>query len=268
MIIDGTIQSEYRNRDKKKSKFSILDLDFHRVILDESHLIKNPSTAVSKACCSVKARNRWCVTGTPIVNSLHDVFGLLKFLKHEPWCESAFWKNAISKAITVTNSNDAREFNNYSNTDVKAEQNNGMKVALDRVRRLLNPLLLRRTKDTVGSDGKSILSLPPIEKKIINVEFTDSERCFYDALLDKSQSAFEGYIAAGTASKSWFAIFSLLQRLRQACDHLSLTVKSQLHNEETTEVSANAPLGNNETSRSKDGSKDRDLRSQPNDEVS
>ena len=44
---------------------------------------------------------------------------------------------------------------------------------------------------------------------------------------------FEGYLSAGTASKSWFAIFSLLQRLRQACDHLSLTVKAQLQSEES-----------------------------------
>lgn len=44
---------------------------------------------------------------------------------------------------------------------------------------------------------------------------------------------FEGYLSAGTASKSWFAIFSLLQRLRQACDHLSLTVKVQLQSEES-----------------------------------
>ena len=44
---------------------------------------------------------------------------------------------------------------------------------------------------------------------------------------------FEGFISSGTASKSWFAIFSLLQRLRQACDHVSLTISKKL---ETSEV--------------------------------
>ena len=78
----------------------------------------------------------------------------------------------------------------------------------------------------------SILTLPPIERKIVNVEFTACERHFYNALLDKSQTVFEGFISAGTASKSWLAIFSLLQRLRQACDHLSLTVKSHMQGEE------------------------------------
>ncbi len=48
---------------------------------------------------------------------------------------------------------------------------------------------------------------------------------FLDAIvLERSQSIFEGFIVAGTASKSWFAIFSLLQRLRQACDHVLLIV--------------------------------------------
>ena len=46
-------------------------------------------------------------------------------------------------------------------------------------------------------------------------------------MLERSQSVFEGFINAGTASKSWFAIFSLLQRLRQACDHVSLTVNNK-----------------------------------------
>jgi SNF2 family DNA or RNA helicase len=70
--------------------------------------------------------------------------------------------------------------------------------------------------------------LPPIERKIVQVEFTESERFFYNVLLNRSQTVFEGFIAAGTASKSWLAIFSLLQRLRQACDHFSLIVKHQI----------------------------------------
>lgn len=84
---------------------------------------------------------------------------------------------------------------------------------------------------------KPILTLPPIENKIISVKMTEPESSFYNAcksnaqlfmrvdrplfsdvcygrpiVLKKSQSVFDGYIKAGTASKSWFAIFSLLQR--------------------------------------------------------
>jgi len=57
--------------------------------------------------------------------------------------------------------------------------------------------------------------------------FSEPERQFYSALFDKSQCVFEGFIRSGTASRSWLAIFSLLHRLRQACDHVALTVKSR-----------------------------------------
>ena len=77
-----------------------------------------------------------------------------------------------------------------------------------------------------------ILTLPPVDTKIIPVEFTPAERQFYDALHRKSQSLFEGFIRAGTASKSWLAIFSLLHRLRQTCDHVALTIKSHIDEEE------------------------------------
>ena len=74
---------------------------------------------------------------------------------------------------------------------------------------------------------KPIITLPLVEYSVVDVDLSIPEREFYNALLDKSQSVFDGFIQAGTASKSWFAIFSLLQRLRQACDHVALTVHSR-----------------------------------------
>jgi SNF2 family DNA or RNA helicase len=71
-----------------------------------------------------------------------------------------------------------------------------------------------------------------VETKIISVEFSPAERHFYDALHRKSLSLFEGFIQTGTASKSWLAIFSLLHRLRQTCDHVALTIKSHIDQEE------------------------------------
>ena len=71
-----------------------------------------------------------------------------------------------------------------------------------------------------------------METKIITVQFTPAERQFYDALHKKSLGLFEGFIKAGTASKSWLAIFSLLHRLRQTCDHVALTVKAHVDEDE------------------------------------
>ena len=67
----GTVQSEYacwtRSAMKQPGQsHPLLAFDWKRIILDEAHGIKNPSTIVSKACCMLKAESRWCVTGTPI----------------------------------------------------------------------------------------------------------------------------------------------------------------------------------------------------------
>jgi DNA repair protein RAD5 len=66
----------------------------------------------------------------------------------------------------------------------------------------------------------------------VSVELSPAEREFYNSLMQKSQAVFEGFIRDGTASKSWFAIFSLLNRLRQACDHVALTVKSHMEDDD------------------------------------
>jgi SNF2 family DNA or RNA helicase len=119
-----------------------------RIILDEAHLIKNPQTIVSRACCSLQSKRRWCVTGTPIQNSIQDVYGLLKFLRHEPWCEASFWKNVVTN--TMVNKSQP----SYDGVQqVENAVDDSMNIAFDRVRRVLTPLMLRRTKDSVSSDG-------------------------------------------------------------------------------------------------------------------
>lgn len=72
-----------------------------------------------------------------------------------------------------------------------------------------------------------LLNLPDIDFQTISVRFTEPERAFYEALRTKSESIFQMYCDAGVATKSWFQIFSLLQRLRQACDHMALTAPTR-----------------------------------------
>lgn len=183
--------------------------------MDEAHIIRNQRTLASRACCDLIADHRWCVSGTIIQNSLDDILGIMKFLRHEPWCWASFWKAAVSDPANETDPN---------------KRDESLKMALDRVRRVLNPIMLRRNKESLSPDGTPILVLPPIDTKIVLVELTEPEREFYQAVLHKSQHLFMGYEKNGTASRSYFQIFSLLQRLRQTCDHISLTVKSRVEN--------------------------------------
>jgi DNA repair protein RAD5 len=131
---DGSLQSEIQWYLKKKKNDedapmpSLLGHSWKRLILDEAHCIKNNATYAAKACGMIESERRWCVSGTIIQNSIDDVFSLLKFLRHEPWCEHSFWKAAIGRV-------------------------DDLGTQLDRVKRLLAPIMIRRTKETLGADG-------------------------------------------------------------------------------------------------------------------
>jgi len=213
----GTLQAEFRtqsvtgigknNCKKETAMDSLLSKNWKRVILDECHVIKNHSTMVAKACCLLRAERRWAVSGTIIQNSLEDVFSLMHFLRHEPFCDHSFWNNTITKAPDFS-------------------------TALNRVKNLLSPIMIRRTKESRDHTGQLILALPYIDCKSVVVEFSPEERQFYEALYRKSFDIFKGLVRAGTASSSWLKIFSLLHRLRQTCSHVALTIKAHLHDGE------------------------------------
>jgi DNA repair protein RAD5 len=197
-----------------------------RVILDEAHCIRNTRTLASKVCCQLKAEYRWCVSGTILQNSSDDIYGIMKFLDHEPWCISSFWNTAITLAGFNGKTNPLRSNPGLEN------QEKSLGVAIDRIRRLLSPIMIRRTKDSLTKDGVPILTLPPVESKTIVVILSEPEREFYNAVLARSLAVFDGFIRDGTAAKAYFQIFSLLSRLRQTCDHIALTVKSKVDDEE------------------------------------
>jgi SNF2 family DNA or RNA helicase len=230
----GTLQSELHSQKQKgisptEHRTGLISHIWKRVVLDEAHCIKNTATVASRACCLLQAERRWCVSGTIIQNSVEDVYAQLKFLRHEPWHSHAFWSAAITKE---------------EDTD----------VALDRVRQVLTPIMLRRTKESVDKNGKLIITLPPVETKTIMVEFSPAERQFYDALFSKSLALFEGFIKKGSVSNSWLAIFSLLHRLRQTCDHVALTVKKHIDKDGWESNMSQWKQGNDEE-QSKAGSK-------------
>merc|ERR1712232_68020 len=72
---------------------------FHRIVLDESHTLRNTSTTQTKACFRLCSRYKWCVTGTPFGNDFLDILGQLKFLGAYPFDSRALleqiWENEI-----------------------------------------------------------------------------------------------------------------------------------------------------------------------------
>jgi hypothetical protein len=78
---------------KKKLKDSNFDLDsgpiarvrWFRVVLDEAQTIKNFRTVVARACCGLRAKRRWCLSGTPIQNAIDELYSYFRFLKYDPY---------------------------------------------------------------------------------------------------------------------------------------------------------------------------------------
>ncbi|KAJ4311757.1 DNA helicase rad5 [Fusarium piperis] len=197
----GVVLSEFssiaaKNGDKSFHN-GLFSLKFFRVILDEAHHIKNRSSKTTKACYEISADHRWALTGTPIVNKLEDLFSLVRFLGVEPWNNFSFWRTFIT---------------------VPFETGEFMR-ALDVVQTVLEPLVLRRTKDMKTPDGKPLVLLPPKQIEIVNVELSETERGVYDYIFNKAKRTFSQNVEAGTVMKAFTTIFAQILRLRQSCCH-------------------------------------------------
>jgi SNF2 family DNA or RNA helicase len=122
-----------------------LQVKWLRVVLDEGHFIKNAATRQSQAAAALDARARWLVTGTPIQNSMRDLFALIRFLRLEPLAERDVFRSALERGIKLGDPN-----------------------ALLRLRILMAAIAKRRLKtSTIG--GRALIELPPKVVKIVTV---------------------------------------------------------------------------------------------------
>ncbi|CBI35366.3 unnamed protein product, partial [Vitis vinifera] len=196
-------EGDERNGEKKGIDSSSIDYDcgplarvgWFRVILDEAQTIKNHRTQVARACCSLRAKRRWCLSGTPIQNAIDDLYSYFRFLKYDPY--------AVYKS-----------FYNTIKVPISRNSVHGYK----KLQAVLRAIMLRRTKGTL-IDGTPIINLPPKTICLSKVDFSSEERAFYSKLEADSRSQFKEYAAAGTVNQNYANILLMLLRLRQACDH-------------------------------------------------
>lgn len=178
---------------------------FFRVILDEAQCVKNAKTMSFKAVKAVSARHRWCLTGTPMMNSVSELCSLLRFLRIRPYNEERKFKQAFGSL-------------DHKNTRGEVEKSRAMK----QLQTLLKAVMLRRMKNTL-IDGKPILNLPPKVEHVEHVEFSSAEDDFYKVLDANTQIVYGRYVRNNTVGKNYSNILVLLLRLRQACCHRHLT---------------------------------------------
>ncbi len=202
----GSVLSEFGRLSPTAASSGLFSINFHRIILDEAHLIKNRLSKTAKACYALTGRHRWVLTGTPIVNRLEDLFSLVHFLRVEPWSNFSFWKTFIT---------------------VPFESKDFLR-ALDVVQTVLEPLVLRRTKDMRTPTGEPLVPLPTRTITVKQIELSRPEREVYELILNRAKRTFNANVAAGTLMKSYTTIFAQILRLRQSCCHPVLTRKKEI----------------------------------------
>jgi SNF2 family DNA or RNA helicase len=188
-------------RPSQVERCALLDPDalWYRVILDEAQCIKNRSTQTAKGACMVNAKYRFCVTGTPMMNNITELYSLIHFLRIKPYCH---WEKFRSDFVTpMKNGSDEH-------------RSKSMKM----LQGLCCTIMLRRTKKS-DYKNKPILVLPDRTTEVVHAEFNNDEDQLYKALETQTATKFNKYLKAGTVGRSYTAILVLLLRLRQAACH-------------------------------------------------
>lgn len=168
----------------------LLKLNFDYVILDESQAIKNPASKVAKAASLLNAKNRLCMSGTPLQNNTFDIFAQMNFLNPGLLGNVEFFRNEFATPIDKFGEQEQKEH----------------------LRKLLYPFILRRTKEQVAKD------LPEKTETILFCEMEDEQRKLYEAYRNSYREKILGTIDQQGIAKSQLTILQGLMKLRQICD--------------------------------------------------
>ncbi|KAG0663768.1 hypothetical protein C6P45_000751 [Maudiozyma exigua] len=182
--------------------------NFYRIVLDEGQNIKNKKTQAARACCTLNSTYRWVLSGTPIQNSIEELYSLIRFLRIAPYNREERFQADIGRPF---GSNKKYTFDNEDR-----------KRALKKVQILLKAIMLRRTK-TDKIDGRPILELPPKNVEVDKTNLDGEEADFYHDLENKNKKLAKRLLAR-KAKGNYSSVLTLLLRLRQACIHSELVI--------------------------------------------
>lgn len=178
---------------------SLLKHDWHYVILDEGHKIRNPDAQTTLACKQFRTPHRLILSGSPIQNNLRELWSLLDFVFPGKLGTLPVFMQEFAVPITQ---------GGYSNaSDVQVQTAYRCATAL---RDTIKPYLLRRMKEDVRTN----LQLPNKNEQVLFCRLTDHQRELYQQYLDSADVA---SILVGRLQ-----VFVGLINLRKICNHPDL----------------------------------------------
>lgn len=170
---------------------SLAEIDWATVVLDEAQAIKNMATNRSQAAMTLRGRFKMLMTGTPIENHLGELWNLFRFLNP-----------GLLGSLDKFNEKYANPIQNF-----------GDKQAQNRLKKLVQPFILRRTKSQVLQD------LPPRTEITLQVDLSSEEAALYESMrrraLDRISSE------EGSGSKPLLVLAEIM-KLRRLCCNPSL----------------------------------------------
>jgi superfamily II DNA or RNA helicase len=163
------------------------EVKFDTIILDESQNIKNLDSKISKAVMLLEGEHKFALSGTPIENSLFELYSLFRF---------------INAGMFST----IREFKKDYAEPIQGESNEDVARVL---RAKISPFLLRRLKDDV------LTELPAKQEQVIYVDMDDRHRKFYEQKRAYYKGILDTQIAVHGINQSKFVILQAFNELRQ-----------------------------------------------------
>lgn len=173
--------------------------DWHYVILDEGHKIRNPNAAITLACKQFRTPHRIILSGSPMQNNLRELWSLFDFIFPGKLGTLPVFMEQFSVPITMGG------YSNASPVQVKT----AYKCACV-LRDTINPYLLRRMK----SDVKMCLSLPDKNEQVLFCRLTDEQHKVYQNFIDSKE--------VYRILNGELQIFPGLIALRKICNHPDL----------------------------------------------
>ena len=197
-----------------KGMDAVYELDWHRLVLDESVLVKNPKSVAATTIASIRSPRRWCLSGTPLPTGCADLTGQLVALQMTPYDHQVIFRTRLSttaNGLWVSNGN-AKHAKLHSPQPIL---------------KLLAMCAIRHRKDGMAAaGGEALVSLPPLSIEERMLTPSEADAAAYGEVHAEIAERVAALTRGGSLSSKVARLISLLLKLRVACDHPSLARES------------------------------------------